>query len=71
MHYTQKPENTDVELALGALDGNPSPMDLPLEGFDASPTNLGLMDGEEGEMSSIPRCTHPDMGDCIICDQSH
>ena len=51
MHNTQKPENTDVELALGALEPSINPLDMNMEGFDPSPTSLGLHGCQEAEMS--------------------
>lgn len=57
-----------AELAVGALEGNPNPLDVDMGDVDFSPTSLDLHDGEEAAMRSNPRCKRAVDG-CIICGQ--
>jgi hypothetical protein len=38
----KKPEESAVELAVAALDGNPSPLDMDMRAIDPDPTSLDL-----------------------------
>ena len=38
----KKPEKSAVELAVAALDGNPSPLDMDMRAIDPDPTSLDL-----------------------------
>jgi hypothetical protein len=38
----KKPEKSDVDLAVAALDGNPSPLDMDMRAIDPDPTSLDL-----------------------------
>jgi hypothetical protein len=38
----KEPDKSAVELAVAALDGNPSPLDMDLENIGDSPTDLDL-----------------------------
>jgi hypothetical protein len=38
----KKPEESAVELAVAALDGNPSPLDMDMTGIDPDPMSLDL-----------------------------
>jgi hypothetical protein len=38
----KKPEESAVELAVAALDGNPDPLDMDMSGIDPAPTSLDL-----------------------------
>ena len=37
-----KPMRTAVDLAVAALDGNPNPLDMDMNGIDPDPTSLDL-----------------------------
>ena len=63
-----KPGNPDVELAIAALDGNPNPLDMAMEGIDPDPTSLDL-EGSQQAMCSSPRRPRPAEDNCIICGQ--
>jgi hypothetical protein len=65
--HRKEPKECPVQLALGALEGHPNVMDLPMRGFDPSPTVLGLDDGYESEMRSTPRGTGPAVDVCSKC----
>jgi len=56
-----------VDIAVAALDGNPNPLDMPMEGIDPSPTSLDMLEGERQEMCS--RRMRPAEDTCIICGQ--
>ena len=38
----KKPEQSAVDLAIAALDGNPSPLDMDMRAIDPDPTSLDL-----------------------------
>jgi hypothetical protein len=38
----KKPEKSAVDLAVAALDGNPSPLDMDMKGIGESPSDLDL-----------------------------
>jgi hypothetical protein len=38
----KKPEKSDVDLAVAALDGNPNPLDMDMRDIGESPTDLDL-----------------------------
>ena len=52
-----------------AVEANYSSPDLPMGGFDPSPTALGLDDAEEAEICSNPHCCRPAVDACIICGE--
>lgn len=60
-----------VELAVAAVDGNASPMDL--DDLDPAPTALDPpREGDDrftGETCSNPPCTRRAVDECIICGQ--
>ncbi len=56
---------TAVDLAVLAVQGGPSVMDLPMTGFDPSPGALDLPEREDGEKCS--RCDHPAVDTCPEC----
>ena len=58
-----------VDLAVAAVIGPPNVMDMPIGGFDPSPTALGLDDAEEAEICSNPHCCRPAVDACIICGE--
>jgi hypothetical protein len=55
----------DVDLAVAAVEGSPSVMDMPMAGFDPSPTSLDLPEKEHRGMCS--RCGRPAVGRCPEC----
>jgi hypothetical protein len=66
---SKKPRDTDMELAIAALDGNPNPVDMDMTGIDPAPTSLDLDEGEKSEMCSTPPCSRPAVDECMICGQ--
>jgi hypothetical protein len=42
MNNPKKPEKSDVDLAVAALEGNPNPLDMDMKGIDPAPTSLDL-----------------------------
>ena len=38
----KKPEKSDVDLAVAALDGNPNPLNMDMRDIDPDPTSLDL-----------------------------
>ena len=65
----KKPKPCPVQMAVAAVEHDGSVMDLPVEGFDPSPTALSLDDGEGTEICSKPRRSCPTVDACIICGQ--
>ena len=65
----KKPKTCPVELAVAAVEHDGSVMDLPVEGFDPSPTALDLDDADENGICSEPRRSRPAGDACIICGQ--
>ena len=63
------PKICPVQLAVAAVEHDGSVMELPVEGFDPSPTALSLDDGEETGICSKPHCSHRAVDACIICGQ--
>jgi hypothetical protein len=60
-----KTMRTAVDLAVAAVQGNPSVMDLPMAGFDPSPGALDLAENEVRERCS--RCGRPAEDRCPEC----
>ncbi|MGD0694786.1 MAG: hypothetical protein ABSB82_08010 [Terriglobia bacterium] len=59
-----------AELAVGALEGNPNPLDVDMGDVDFSPAILDLAGSpEEAETCPTPRCTRSDVDECILCGQ--
>jgi hypothetical protein len=56
---------TAVDLAVLAVQGSPSVMDLPMTDFDPSPTVLDLPEKEDGQPCS--RCSRPAVDTCPAC----
>jgi len=56
---------TAVDLAVAAVQGSPSVMDLPMADFDPSPGALDLAENEVRERCS--RCGRPAEGTCPEC----
>ncbi len=65
----KRPENSAAEMAVGALDGNPNPLDVDMGGIDPHPASLDLPEEEFDEACSNPRCTRHALSGCIICGQ--
>jgi hypothetical protein len=65
----KKPKTCPVQLALAAVEHDGSVMDLPIEGFDPSPTALDLDDADENGICLEPRRSCPAADACIICGQ--
>ena len=42
MNNSKTPKKSAVELAVAALDGNPSPLDMDMRAIDPDPTSLDL-----------------------------
>lgn len=42
MRNSQKPEQSEVDLAIAALDGNPNPLDIDMRDIGESPSDLDL-----------------------------
>ena len=63
------PKICPVQLAVAAVEHDGSVMELPVEGFDPSPTALSLGDSEEAEICTNPRRSRPAADACIICDK--
>ena len=67
----KEPDKSAVELAVAALDGNPNPVDMDMNGIDPAPTSLDLpQEGDgyfTGEMCSNPRCTRRTVDACSGC----
>jgi hypothetical protein len=42
MNNSKTPKKSAVELAVAALDGNPSPLDMDMRALDPDPTSLDL-----------------------------
>lgn len=58
------PKESIVDVAIAALDGNPSPLDMDARDIDLDPTSLDMPEEEYQEARSNPRCTCPDMDAC-------
>lgn len=43
MRNTQKPEQSEVDLAVAALEGSPNPLDMDMRSIGDSPTDLDLV----------------------------
>ena len=65
----KKPKICPVQLAVAAVEHDGGVMDLPVEGFDPSPTALDLDDADENGICSEPRRSCPTVDACIICGQ--
>lgn len=63
----KKPKPCPVLSAVAAVEHDGSVMDLPVEGFDPSPTALDLDDAEENGICSESRRSRPTVDACIIC----
>jgi hypothetical protein len=61
----KKPKPCPVQLAVAAVENDGSVMDLPVEGFDPSPTALDLPEKEDG--LPCPRCARPAVDTCPEC----
>jgi hypothetical protein len=70
MDRSRKRTKSMAEMAVGALEPQANPLDMPMARFDPSPTSLGLDDAEESEMCSNSRCSCRAVDECIICGQS-
>lgn len=60
----QKLKVSAVDLAIAALEGNPSPLDMNLEIVNSAPTSLDLPGGQFQTMCCNPRCSSPAMDAC-------
>ena len=56
-----------AELAVGALEGNPNPIDMDMRGIDPAPTSLDMPEEEYDETRSNPRCAPSALGVCREC----
>src|ERR1019366_7844921 len=65
----KRPKPCPVGWAVAAVEHDGSVMDLPVEGFDPSPTALDLDDADENGICSEPRRSCPMVDACIICGQ--
>jgi len=63
----KKPKICPVQMAVAAVEHDGSVMDLPVEGFDPSPTALDLDDADENGFCSEPRRSRRAVNECIIC----
>ncbi len=54
----------EVELAVGALEGNPNPLDLDLKGIDPVPTSLDLVGSQESKTCTTPPRRAPRHCEC-------
>jgi hypothetical protein len=61
----KKTMRTAVDLAVLAVQGSPSVMDLPMTGFDPSPGALDLPERQHRETCS--RCDRPAVDRCPEC----
>lgn len=61
----KKPKICPVQMAVMAVEHDGSVMDLPVEGFDPSPTALDLPEKEDGQPCS--RCSRPAEDTCSEC----
>lgn len=59
----RKPKTCPLELAVAAVENDGSVMDLPVEGFDPSPTALDLPEMEQ----PCSRCGRPAVDPCPEC----
>jgi len=57
IHNCKKPKESVVELAVAAVTSDSDIMDMPMGGFDPSPTALDLPEQEGGQPCS--RCGRP------------
>jgi hypothetical protein len=62
-------DQSSVDLAVGAVVDNFTPLDLDVGDVDTSPTSLGLDDREEAGERSGHRRSRPVMDECIVCGQ--
>jgi hypothetical protein len=62
---SKTPEKSAVTLAVAAVEGNPSVMDMPMTGFNHSPGALDLPDNEHRQVCS--RCGRPAVDRCPGC----
>jgi hypothetical protein len=74
----KKPKICPVQMAVAAVEHDGSVMDLPVEGFDPSPTALDLPEQEGGQPCSrcgspawdtCPTCGSPACEDCVAGDK--
>ena len=65
----KKPRICPVQMAVAAVVHDGGVLDLPVEGFDPSPSALDLDDADENGICSEPRRSCPAGDACIICGQ--
>jgi hypothetical protein len=63
----KKPKESPVDLAVAAVIGPPSVMDMPIGGFDPSPSALGIGDLDEPEICARGRCACTEVDRCPTC----
>ena len=74
----KKPKPCPVQLAVAAVEHDGGVLDLPVEGFDPSPTALDLPEKEDGQpcsrcsrpaVDTCPECGSPLCGHCVVGDE--
>lgn len=55
----KKPEETALDLAVAAVEGNPNPLDMDMKGIDPAPTSLDLVGSQQAGTSPYPRGRAP------------